>query len=143
MHVEMVDSPESFTGRHIASIKILFDFILTCPKLHSCAIMAFVHIFVDVLDGFDRGDALNIDVTAIFPNEPWRMWYYPAIVNLFSIDNMFLSIISPPKVSIRVITDSCFISEWFWKAFRALVPIHARRLRILGTTWIVNHEFFD
>ena len=53
MHAKMADSPESFTGRHIASIKILFDLILTCPKLHSCVIMAFVHIFVDVLDGFD------------------------------------------------------------------------------------------
>jgi hypothetical protein len=53
MHVKMKDSPDCFTGRHIASIKILFDLILTCPKLHSCAIVAFVHIFVDVLDSFD------------------------------------------------------------------------------------------
>ena len=53
MHVDMVDSPESFTGRHIVSIEILFDLILTCPKFHSGVIMAFVHIFVDVLDGFD------------------------------------------------------------------------------------------
>ena len=28
MHAEMKDSPESFTGRYIASIKILFDLIL-------------------------------------------------------------------------------------------------------------------
>ena len=53
VHVKMMDSPESFTGRHIASIKILFGLILTYSKLHSCVIMAFVHIFVNVLDGFD------------------------------------------------------------------------------------------
>jgi len=87
--------------------------------------------------------SLCVNSSTSSADEPWRMWYHPAIVNLFSIDNMLLAIISPTKVSIRVITDSCLLSKWFWKAFRALVPIHARRLRILGTTWIMNHEFLD
>ena len=71
------------------------------------------------------------------------MWYHPAIVNLLSTDHMLLAIISPLEVSIRVITNGGLILEWLGKAFRAFVPIHARGLRILSTTWVVNHGFFD
>ena len=53
MHAKMEEVPNAFTSRNVASVKVLFDFIVACSKLHCDAIMALVHIFVNVLDSFD------------------------------------------------------------------------------------------
>jgi hypothetical protein len=49
----MEEAPNTLTGRNIASVKILFDFIVASSKLHGDAIMAFVHILENVLDSLD------------------------------------------------------------------------------------------
>jgi hypothetical protein len=53
VHEEMKEAPNALTGRNIASIEILFDFIIASTKLHGEVIMAFVHILVNVFDSLD------------------------------------------------------------------------------------------
>jgi hypothetical protein len=53
VHEEMKELPNPLTGRNIASIEILFDFFIASSKLHGDALMAFVHILVDVLDSLN------------------------------------------------------------------------------------------
>jgi hypothetical protein len=68
MHPKVEDSPTTLTGRNIASIEVQFHLVFTVAKLHCCTVMTLVDIFVDVFDSFDGGNALDIDMTAIFPN---------------------------------------------------------------------------
>ena len=53
MHDKMEEAPNALARRNVASIKVLSDFIIASAKLHSGAIMAFVDIFENVLDGLD------------------------------------------------------------------------------------------
>ena len=53
VHDEMEEAPNALAGRDVASIEILFDLIVASPELHCDAIVAFVHILVNVLDSFD------------------------------------------------------------------------------------------
>jgi hypothetical protein len=61
--------PQSFTAADITCIQILLDLISASAKLHSGAIMALVHIFVDVLDSLDRSNRLHIDMAPVLPDK--------------------------------------------------------------------------
>ena len=65
---------------NIVGIQVLLDLIQTCAKLHSSAIMALINVLVNVLDSLDGCNLLEIDVTAIFPDEVRAVQHYPAIV---------------------------------------------------------------
>jgi len=77
MHPEVAKAPTSLAGRNIAGINIQFHLVLAIAKLHSCTVMPFVHIFVNVLDGLDRGNAFHIDMAAVIPDKPFGVWYNP------------------------------------------------------------------
>ncbi len=107
--------------------------------------MAFVDILVDVLDGFNGSNGLNINMTAIFPQQPRTVWHYPAVVNLsfrFSSANFeFLSSVSPAEPGIRICSYYCLILKWLWKIFAALVINNTGGFGIIVfiATWSVNH----
>jgi len=100
MHDKVKKMPKGLTGRDKASIKILFDLILACPKLHSNTIMALVDILVDVLQGFDGGDALDIDVAMVLPYQISTVSHNPAIINLLSPDLKCLSSVTVSQTCI-------------------------------------------
>jgi hypothetical protein len=68
MHLIGHDAPEGLTLSNITGIQVLLDLILTCMKLHGSAIISLVYVLVNVLDGFNGCDPLNIDVATIFPD---------------------------------------------------------------------------
>src|SRR6266498_2725934 len=49
-------------------------------KLHGCMIMPFVDMFVDVLDGLDRRNALHIYMAVVLPDKPFAVWNNPVII---------------------------------------------------------------
>jgi hypothetical protein len=53
MHGEMEEAPNALARRNVASIEVLFDFIIASAKLHCDVIMAFVDILENVLDSLD------------------------------------------------------------------------------------------
>ena len=67
MHGKGEETPRSLTGRNISSIEIELNFVLAGSKLHGGAIMAFIDILVDVLNGLNGSDTFHINVAAIFP----------------------------------------------------------------------------
>jgi hypothetical protein len=88
MHLKKVETPNGLAGRDISSIQVLADLILTGVELHGGAVVALVHILVDVLDGFDRGDGLNINMAAVLPDKIPGVADDPAIVDLLAIDSI-------------------------------------------------------
>jgi len=48
-----VKTPVCLTAADIASIQVKLNLIMSLAKLHGGAIVALVHILVDVLDSFD------------------------------------------------------------------------------------------
>jgi len=42
--------------------------------------MTFINILVDILDGLDRCNGLDINMAAIFPQQPRAVWDYLAVV---------------------------------------------------------------
>ena len=103
---------------------VLLDLILAGAKLHGGAVMALVHILVDVLDCFDRGNGLNIDVAAVLPDEIPGVADNPAIVNLEPSNCVGLASVSTPGACIRVICDSGVLPEGFGKALAATAIDH-------------------
>ena len=53
VHIKMDEMPNALASGNVASIKVLFDFVIAGSKLHGDAIMAFVHILEDILGGLD------------------------------------------------------------------------------------------
>src|SRR5258708_25267563 len=70
LHFKKVEMAVCLTTADIMCIQVKLDLILGSPKLHSSTIMAFVDILVDVLDCFDRGNGLHIDVTPVVTDNP-------------------------------------------------------------------------
>ena len=68
MHSKVTNAPSLLTKRDIAGIEIHLHLILAIFKLHGHEIMPFVDVFVDVLDGLDRRNALHIYMTAVLPD---------------------------------------------------------------------------
>ena len=145
MHLIGHIAPEGLILGNIAGIQVLLDLIQTCAKLHSSVVMALVDVLVNVLDGLDGCNPLEIDVTAIFPDEVRAVRHYPAIVNLLSIDLKCSSCIAMMKDSIRVLRKSSLISERLWKVLGALLCllIHAGGGCIVNTTGTMDHELLD
>ena len=71
-------APEGLMLGNIAGIQVLLDLIQTCAKFHGSAVMALVDVLVNVLDGLDGCNPLEIDVTAIFPDEVRTVRHYPS-----------------------------------------------------------------
>ncbi len=138
-------TPEGLTLSNVASIQVLPDLIPTRAKLHGSAIMAFVDVLVNVFDGLDGCNPLEIDMAMIFPDEIRAVRHNPAVVNLFSIDLKCSPSITTTKNGIGILRKGSLISEWLWKVLGAFfgVWIHARGIRVVNTTGIVNHEFLD
>ena len=111
MHDEMEEAPHALASRNIASIEVLFDFIVASSKLHCDVIMALVHVFEDVLDSFDGGDALDVDVAMVLPDEIGTVSDHPAIVDLLSSNVMCLPTVSVPGGSIVILRNSHLIPE--------------------------------
>jgi len=86
MHLIGHIAPEGLILSNVAGVQALLDLILTCAKLHGSAVMALVDVLVNVLDGLDRCNPLEIDVATIFSDEIRAVRDYPAIVDLLSID---------------------------------------------------------
>ncbi len=79
-------APEGLMLGNVVGIQVLLDLIQTCAKFHGSAVMALVDVLVNVLDGLDGCNPLEIDMTAIFPDEIRAVRHYPAVVNVLSID---------------------------------------------------------
>src|SRR5260221_14700948 len=82
LHFKKVETPLCLTPADITCIQVKLDLILGSPKLHSSTIMAFVDILVDVLDCFDGGNGLHIDVTPVLPDEILVVTDNPSVINL-------------------------------------------------------------
>jgi hypothetical protein len=157
MNVETIDSwrnivhlighsaPEGLTLSNIAGIQVLLDLILTGAKLHGSAIVALVDVLVDVLDGFDGCNPLNVNVATIFPDEVRTVRHHPAIVDLLSIYLKRSPCITTTKNSIRILRKRSLISEWLWKVLGALLGfgIHTGSSWIMDAAGIVDHELLD
>jgi hypothetical protein len=117
---------------------------LTGVELHCCMIMAFVDIFIDVLNGFDRRNALNIDMTAVLPDKPFAVWYDPAIVDHLTMVFILCSSITMTKNRVRVLIDSCLVLKGFWKRFGAAsIGIFDAWSIGIACTWSVDHILLD
>jgi hypothetical protein len=107
--------------------------------------MALVDVLVNVLDGFDGCNPLDINVATIFPDEVRAVRHHPAIVNLLSIDLKCSPCITTTKNSIRILRKRSLISECLWKVLGALLGfrIHTGSIWIMDATGIVDHELLD
>jgi hypothetical protein len=56
--------------------------------------LSFVNVPVDILDSLDGSNALNIDVTLIFPEQIVAVGNHPAIVNLLAFNLSSMACIS-------------------------------------------------
>jgi hypothetical protein len=66
MHGKFMYVPAAFNGSNVACIKVLLDLIsVLIHNLHCGSIMAFVNIFMDIFDRFNRRADFNIDVTVV------------------------------------------------------------------------------
>ena len=143
LHCKHIQMPKSFTAANIACIQILLDLICASAKLHCGAIMALVHILVDVLDGLDRCNRLHIDVAPILLDQVLGVTHYPAIVNLHPSNLHRPASVMMPGASIRVLSDNGLLSELLGKAFGALAIDHARHIPIIFTARPMNHELLN
>ena len=91
MHDEIEEAPNALTRRNVVSIEVLSDFIIASAELHSDAIIAFIDIFENLLDGLDRGDGLDVDMAMVLSDEIGRVSDDPTIVDLLSPDLMCVS----------------------------------------------------
>ena len=97
---KLQESPYSFTGRDIAGIQVELDLIFTCTKLHSCAIVTLVDVFVNVLDSLDRKDAFHVDVTSILPEPEAWIGNNPTIIDLMTSNLILLSSVTSPEIGV-------------------------------------------
>jgi hypothetical protein len=125
LHLKEVKPPAGLAAADISGIQVLLDLICTGAKLHGGAVMALVHILVDVLDCLDRGDGLNIEMAAVLPDEIPGVADDPAIVNLKPPNCMGLASVCALGACIRVISDSGVLPEGFGKALAAAAIDHA------------------
>jgi hypothetical protein len=86
-----------------SGIQILLNLIPTGVKLHGGAIMALVHILIDVLDCFNRGDKLYIIVAAILLNKIREVADHPSIVNLKFVNCISLESVGALGACVRVL----------------------------------------
>src|SRR6266446_6624842 len=88
-------------------------------------------------------------MAAIFPQKPWAIRNYPAVVDssfrISSTDFDFFASVSLTEPGIRICSNYCLILEWLWKVFAALVIDNAGGIWVvvLISTWSVNHDRLD
>jgi hypothetical protein len=115
----MQETPCALTAGDVASIQVLLDLIPASAKLHGNTIVAFVDIFVDVLQGLDGGNDFDIDVAAVLPQEIGIVSDDPAIVHLLSFEQKSLASVTTSAACIGILRNGGVISEGFGKAFGA------------------------
>jgi hypothetical protein len=146
LDLKEVKAPVCLTAADIARIQVVLDLIMGSAKLHGGAVMALVHILVDALDGFDRGNGLHIDMTPVLPDEILAVTDHPSIVHLIPVPLTCvkgLPSVETPCPGIRVFCDRSALIEGLGKTFSASTILHARGRSILITTGTMNHELFD
>jgi hypothetical protein len=145
MHLKEVETPNGLTARDISSIQVLLDLIGAGAKLHSGAVMALVHILVDVLDRFDRGDGLDINVAAVLPDEIPRVADNPAIVNSFATDCICDASVRASGAGVGVLRNRGGFPKGLGKAFGTGAIDDARSVTVVVvcTTGSVNHELLN
>jgi hypothetical protein len=139
LHLKEIKMPSSFTARDVSGIQVLLNLILTSAKLHGGAVVTLVHIFINVLDRFDGGDGLHIDMAAILPDEESRVTDYPAIVDMLPFDEVSLASVGVPGACIIIFSNRSMLPKRLGEAFRAFAINHARCLGVLSAARIVNH----
>ena len=100
IHLKVVYLPVSLTGRDIACIKILLDFIRALTKLHGDSVMTLIDILVDILDSLDRSNGLNINVMLVLFDQVFAVANNPTVVNLFASDFMHGASVTASHASI-------------------------------------------
>jgi hypothetical protein len=143
LHVKHKKMPYSLWAANVPRIQILLDLIPACAKLHGGAIVALIHIFVDVLDSLDRSNRLHINVTPVLPDEIRGVTDDPLVVDLPALDLKILHNVAAPGASIRVLSDSGLWSEGLGKTLGTGAIDHARSIGVLSTTETMNHELLN
>jgi hypothetical protein len=95
--------------------------------------MTLVDIFVNVLDGLDRKDALHVDMAAELPEPEAWMGNDPSIVDLMTSNLKSLPSVTSSEIGIGILVNGSLLSEWFRESFRTFPILHARSSWIIGT----------
>src|ERR1700679_209979 len=146
LHLKEVKPPVCLTAANVTRIQVMLDLIMGSAKLHGGTVMALVHILVDVLDSFDRGNRLHINVTPVLPDEILAVTDDPSVVHLIPALLTCpegLPSVKTPCPGIGVFCDRGALIEGLGKPFGAYTILHAGRLSILITARAMNHELFN
>jgi hypothetical protein len=119
VHGKVEEAPDCLMSGNVAGVQVELDLIVASAKLHGNSIVALVDIFVDVLQGLDGGDDLNVDVTAVLPQEIGIVGNHPAIVDLFPPDLKCLASVATPAGCIGILCDGGVLPEGFGKILGA------------------------
>jgi hypothetical protein len=146
LDLKEVKTPVCLTAADVVRIQVVLDLIMGSAKLHGGAIVTLVHILVDVLDSFDRGNGLHIDVTPVLPDEILAVTDDPSVVDpilvIWTRANDLPSV-ETPCPGIRVFRDGGTLIERLGKPFSAYTVLHTGRLLVLITTGAMDHELLD
>src|ERR1700733_3140291 len=132
-------APESLWRTNPTCIQIELNLILLLSKPHGGAIMAFVDVLVDVLDTFDRGSALHIDVALILPDQIWTIRNDPTVIQLMIIHCNSPAIVRPAIAGIRILRQGGGLMEGFGEILGASAILHTSFLHIELTTGGMHH----
>lgn len=80
VHGKLKDVPARFRGPNVPTRNITRDLVVSRTHDGRCAVRAFVHILVNVLDGLGRRPRLNVDMTLVLPKQERVVWHNPAVV---------------------------------------------------------------
>ena len=105
LHLKEVETPSSLTAGQISSIQVLLELICTGAKLHGGTIMALVHILVNILEGFDGDNRLNVNMAAVLPDEILGVADHSLIVDMHTTNNASLPSVRSPGVGVTVICE--------------------------------------
>jgi hypothetical protein len=123
-----VKMPVGLIATNIACIQVKLDLILGSAKLHSGMIMALVDKLVDVLDSFDRGNGLHIDMTPVLPDEILAVTDNPSVVDLMcSVSLSCLNVLPCVMTScpgIGVFSNAGVLKKRLGKSFGACAILH-------------------
>jgi hypothetical protein len=146
LNLKKVKAPVCLTAANIACLQIVLNLIMGSFKLHGGVVMALVHILVNVLDSFDRGNGLHINMTPVLPDEILAMTNDPSVVDLIYVlwaCTNDLASVKMPCPCIRVFYDSGALIKGLRKPFGAFAILNARGLPVLFITGTMDHELFD
>lgn len=103
--------------------------------------MAFVDVFVDVLDGLNSTTNLDINMSVIFQQEKWAVWHNPAVIGpLFAFHCGGMGVTSVSWEA-SIIPENGVFAQWLGKFLRARAfrRVDAGRLAVSGVAGSVQH----